>query len=160
MSTLFMLVYTIITTGSKKPHYYDEVEICASPTDKRSESNSSYSSTIKPPAIFEALYTETTLISDSSYDTLNNSAPVVPTSKGERNYCNGGAHNNTRQRNRTTSETTYDVPQTACTESAENDNSCYSSLGPVDYSILQPHIPKPTQKPLPPTDDQYSCLQH
>jgi hypothetical protein len=160
-NVLMSMLVLVIITGSKKPHYYDEVEICVSPTDKKSESNSSYS-TIKPPTIFEALYTKTTLISGSSDDTQNNSVPAaVPTREGERNYYNGGAHvNNGGQRNGTTSEATYDVPQTTCTDSIENDNSCYSSLGAVDYSMLQPHIPKPTQQQLPPTDDQYSCLQH
>lgn len=158
------MIMLIITAGSKKSHYYDEVEICVSPTDKKSEDGSSTLSTTKPHTIFEALYTETTLISDSSNDTQNNSIPPVFSSEGEHNYYNGGVHNSdSGERNGTTSEgtiseVTYDVPQ--ATDSVENDNANYSSLGPIDYSTLQPHIPNPVKPQHPPTDDQYSCLHH
>ena len=141
----------LITAGSKKQHYYDEVEICASSIDKKVKGDSSALNTTKLPTIFEALYTESALISGSSDDTQNNGVPAVLSSEGEQNYYNG-------ERNGTTSEVTYDVPQAM--DSAEDDSNCYSSLGPIDYSTLQPHIPKPTQQQLPPTDDQYSCLQH
>ena len=147
-----------ITAGSKKPHYYDEVDIYVPSIDKKSESNSSTLNTTKLPTIFEALYTETVLISDSSDDTQNNSVPAVLSREGEQNYYNGEIRNSGGQRNGTTSEVTYDVPQAM--DNAEDGNNCYSSLGPIDYSTLQPHIPKPTQQQLPPTDDQYSCLQH
>lgn len=147
-----------ITAGSKKPHYYDEVEICVSPTEKKSDDNSNALNTPKPPTIFEALYTETALISDSSDDTQNNSVPAVLSSEGEQNYCNGGTYNSGGERNGTISEATYDVPQAK--DSVEDGNNCYSSLGPIDYSMLQPHIPKAIEPQLPPTDDQYSCLQH
>ena len=152
----------ICAVGSKKPHYYDEVEICVSSIDKNSESNFSALNATTPPAIFEALYTETTLISESSDNTQNNSVPPVLSSQGEKSYYNDEMCNSGEQRNGTTSEVTevtYDVPQ-AKDSAGVNDHNSYSSLGPIDYSILQPHIPKPIQQQLPPTDDQYSCLQH
>ena len=57
-------------------------------------------------------------------------------------------------------EHTYEMPQIS--DGVAVDDGCYSCLGQdgLTYAQLQPHIPKPAQSPLPPSDDEYSSLQH
>ena len=89
---------------------------------------------------------------------MQNNSVSTPLSTSEGEQTNGGIHNNGGLRQGTASEAVYDVPQAM--DSVEDEN-CYSSLGPIDYSTLQPHIPKPTRTQLtPPNNDEYSCLQH
>ena len=140
--------------GLKKlPHYYNEVEISSTEKMKPQDGSNTAASTNSPGTLYESLYTEPTLIVQ---DYLS---PVTLFSKGGRNYYNARIRNNSVSRvGGATAEATYDVPQAM--DNIEANKNCYSSLGPIDYSILQPHIPKPTQTQLPPTLDEYSTLQH
>ena len=98
---------------------------------------------------YEGLYSETTLVSEAAYENANDNAPqdyLVPETilNKQRKDHHGGVHHNG------TGEGT----------TSENRNDDYSVLGPTDYFILQPHIPKPTQQQLPSVDDEYSQLHH
>ena len=94
---------------------------------------------------YEALYSGSTLVSKSQFE---NSTSRELTNEQVPAQSNGVVSNN--------SEHAYDLPETL--DSA--DNNGYSTLGRTDYSTLEPHIPKTTQIPLPPANNEYSQLQH
>ena len=107
-----------------------------------------------PPTqnMYEGLYSESTMASETLYENTHSSVPGTLT--------NGGGQANGGMRGGTTSEAVYDVPPDVDNVGSDN---CYSALGPVDYSTLQPHISKATQQQqqqLPSNDDGYSHLQH
>ena len=111
--------------------------------------------------MYEGLYSETTLVSDTIYESANDSVPqeyLVPEITTSKRHSDHGTSrvNHGGTMGGTTSETMYG----AGTSQAAKDDTCYSVLGTTDYCTLQPHIPKPKQQQRPPTDDEYSQLRH
>ena len=100
--------------------------------------------------IYEALYSNDTIPAQGGDIT----APLGK-GRGQVNEPDG------TQNGDVITEHTYELPQMAQAETADDDG-CYSQLQGQTYAQLQPHIAKPMQPPLPPNDgeDEYSCLQH
>lgn len=153
------LYYTIgsvkSTLRSTDPPKLSEGVILCDFNDSKDDQNALYSE-IDPYSVnktnsltpqYETLYSESTMFrsTDTQYE---NSIPGK--------LANEQGWINDRMKERTTSEATYELPK-----NLENGaDNCYSTLGPTDYSTLEPHIPRVKQQQLPQANDQYSQLQH
>ena len=100
----------------------------------------------------EGLYSEVTQIRDETmYDSANYAIPQdhlvpTPTIRKQRNNHDQMNHDETGEDNTAVSKV--------------KDGNYYSELGPVDYSTLQPHIPKHKKQLCPPAKADYSQLHH
>ena len=102
-------------------------------------------------AEYEVPYSEAAAVSETVYENTNKIAESAFIDK--EGATSGGVMEGNM------SETVYNVPQHM--ESLQDeDDGCYSALGPTDYAILEPHIANPTHHQLPPPDEDYSHLQH
>ena len=136
------------------PNFRDGVVLCSFDHEKDGQNalnfkDNSYSpnKTNSFTPQYEALYSESTVIrsTDTQYESI-----ISGTFGNEQGLINSGT------KERIISEPAYELP----THLNEGVDNCYSTLGPTDYSILEPHIPKVKQQQPPPDNDQYSQLQH
>ena len=104
---------------------------------------------------YEGVYSEATAVSETLYE--NTDVMANERERPDKGVTNGGVTEGAAL-----TETVYEVPIQSrdSVEGSAEDDGCYSALGPTDYATLEPHITKPTQHQLAPTDDEYAHLQH
>lgn len=154
------MIYASLGSIKSTPHSMDHpkfregVVLCTFDHERDEQNtfdseNGSYSpnktNTLTPR--YEALYSESTVVRSTDIQYEN----IIPANlTNEQGLVNGGI------KERTASEALYELP----THLNNGVDNCYSTLGPTDYSTLEPHIPTVKQQQFPPDNDQYSQLQH